>query len=600
VFATTASEAAIVYLRRKTVRKNGKTHEYWLLVRSVRCGRKVRQEVVAQLGKLDARERRRARAIADRLTGRRLQPSLFEPPDTDDVPVEQIRMKGIELERSRRFGDVFVGLTLWHALKLDEALEELIPVGREDVAWSTLAAAMVICRLCMPSSELHLAEVLYRQTALDDLLGLPDDKVNDDRLYRALDKLLPHKDAIEKHLRARLGEMFDLEYDLLLYDVTSTYFEGLAAGNPQAQRGHSRDHRPDCKQVCIALVVTRQGVPLAHEVFDGNRTDVTTVREIVETIERRFGTADRVWVMDRGMASERNLAWLKAGGRRYVIGASRSTLRRFEREIVDAKDWRSIRDDVEVKVCPTEDGDETFILCRSEARKAKDSAIVARAAGRVRDRLESLQRRLAAAQQPVDRDQVNQQLGRILGANSRAAKCFSVTLHDDDSRPAGLDLVVEENTEWAAWADRSAGCYLLRSNVSGWTDDELWRTYIQLTDAEAAFRINKSDLSIRPVWHQREHRVRAHIFVCFLAYALWKTLELWQSQAGLGNSPRTILDELAQVQSADVVLPTTHGRRIRVRCVVRPNEAHAQLLDRLGIELPRRLNVPKALDVLGV
>jgi transposase len=347
--------------------------------------------------------------------------------------------------------------------------------------------------------------------------------------------------------------------------------------------------------VCIALVVTREGIPLAHEVFDGNRTDVTTVREIVETIERRFGAADRVWVMDRGMASEQNFAWLKAGGRRYVIGASRSDLRRFEQQIVEQKDWRNIREDVEVKLCPSDDGQETYILCRSEARKAKDRAIVARAAERIRARLASLQRRLAAAKQPVDRDQVNQQIGRMLATNSRAAKCFAASLREDHSRAAGLELDIEEHTDGATWADRSAGCYLLRSNVSGWTEEELWRTYIQLTEAESAFRIQKSDLSIRPVWHQREDRVRAHIFVCFLAYALWKTLEMWQSQAGLGNSPRAILEELAQVQSADVLLPTTDGRELRVRCVVRPNATQAQLLDRLGIEIPRRLTIPKTL-----
>ncbi len=592
---TTIAEAVGVYLRRKTVRKNGKIHEYWLLVRSVRQGRCVRQEVVAQLGKLDARGRRKARAFADRMTGRRMHPSLFEPREMECASFELIRVNDVHMDRARRFGDVFVGLTLWHALKLDEALAELLPPGREDVPWSTLAAAMVICRLCMPSSELHLAEVLFRQTALDDLLGLPEWKVNDDRLYRALDRLLPHKEALERHLRLRLGELFDVHYDLLLYDVTSTYFEGLAHGNPQAQRGYSRDHRPDCKQVCIALVVTREGIPLAHEVFDGNRTDVTTVREIVETIERRFGAADRVWVMDRGMASERNIAWLKAGSRRYVIGACRSDLRRFEQQIIDRKDWRQIREDVEVKLCPAVDGNETYILCRSEARKSKDHAIVNRAADRLRARLESLQRRLAAAKQAVDRDQVNRQIGRMLAANSRAAKCFSVSLHADPARPSGLNIVFEEDTEWGTWAERSAGCYLLRSNVSGWSDEELWRTYIQLTEAESAFRIEKSDLSIRPVWHQREDRVRAHIFVCFLAYALWKTLELWQRQAGLGNSPRAILEELAQVQSADVVLPTTDGRELRVRCVVRPNETQAQLLDRLGIELPRRLTIPTPL-----
>lgn len=585
-----------MYLRYKRVRKNGKTHTYWVLVRSVRCGRKVRQEVVATLGKLDARARRRARAYADRLTGRRLQPSLFEPRDEAVADVESIRLKAVRVERARRFGDVYVGLALWHALRLDDAFEQLIPEGREDVRWSSLAAALVIGRLCMPSSELQLAEDLYRQTALDDLLGIPENKVNEDRLYRTLDRILVHKDAIEQHLRDRLGELFKIKYDLLLYDVTSTYFEGLALRNPQAKRGYSRDHRPDCKQVCIALVVTREGIPLAHEVFDGNRVDVTTVKEIVGKVEARFGIADRVWVMDRGMASEDNLAWLRQGGRRYVIGACRSDLRRFEQALIKAKDWQRIRADIEVKICPGSDGNETYILCRSDARIEKDKAIVDRSSERLRAHLERLQRRLTTAKKRIDRDRVNQQIGRMLAKYSRAAKSCIVSVRYSKSNPSGLQLIVRENRDWTRWAARSAGCYLLRSNVSDWTEEELWRTYIQLTEAEAAFRIQKSDLSIRPVWHQREDRVRAHIFVCFLGFALWKTLEHWQARAGLGNSPGHILEELRQVQSADVVLPTVDGFELKVRCVIKPNEAHAALLDRLGIELPRRLAIPKALQ----
>ena len=585
-----------MYLRHTRVRKNGKTHTYWLLVRSVRVGGKVRQEVVATLGKLDAKGRRRARAYADKITGRRLQPSLFEPREEAVADIESVQLKAVRIERARRFGDVYLGLALWHALQLDDAFDRLIPEGREDIRWSSLAAALVICRLCMPSSELNLAEDLYRQTALDDLLGIPEAKINDDRLYRTLDRVIVHKDAIEQHLRNRLGEMFGIKYDLLLYDVTSTYFEGLALANPQAQRGHSRDHRPDCKQVCIALVVAREGIPLAHEVFDGNRVDVTTVKEIVGKIESRFGTADRVWVMDRGMASEENLKWLREGGRRYVIGAVRSDLRRFEQKIVEAKDWQRIRDDIEVKLCPSPDGDETYILCRSEARKEKDKAIVSRFSERLRVLLDRLQRRLVASKKPVDRDRVNRQIGRMLGKHSRAANCFVVTVRDSKTNASGLQLIVQENKDWSRWTERSAGCYLLRSNVANWTEEELWRTYIQLTEAESAFRIQKSDLSIRPVWHQREDRVRAHIFVCFLGYVLWKTLEQWQSHAGLGNNPRNILEELRQVQSADVVLPIVDGREHKIRCVIKPNESQAALLDRLGIDLPRRLAIPKALE----
>ncbi len=277
----------------------------------------------------------------------------------------------------------------------------------------------------------------------------------------------------------------------MLYDVTSTYFEGQAERNPLAMRGHSRDHRPDCKQVCIAMVVTREGMPLGYEVFPGNRTDVTTVEEIVEAMEKRYGIAQRVWVMDRGMSSADNIAWLQQTGRRYLIGAPKSELKKWSREIADEQDW---------KVIP----------------------------------------------------------------------------------------------QWEAWAGLSEGAYILRTNIHDWSDEDLWRTYIQLTQAEAAFRIHKSDLSIRPIWHQKAERVQAHILVCFLAYVLWKTLEQWQRKAGLGNSPRTILEEIGRIQSTDVVLPLADAssREIRIRCVVRPDKAQAMLLDRLGLRLPDRLRAP--------
>jgi transposase len=581
-----------VYLRPKHRHKNGKKHTYWSLVRSVRIGRKVRQQVVAELGKLNAKERARAEAFADRVTGRRCQPSLFEPVDLGSEEVAEIDLKGVTIERCRRFGDVFLGLVLWRALGLDELFDRLLVDGREDVPWPTIAAIHAILRLCEPSSDLFLAQSLYPKTALEDLLGVPPEKLNDDRVYRALDRILPHKEAVEKHLRDRLGTLFKLDYDLLLYDVTSTYFEGLAPRNPQAKRGYSRDHRPDCKQVCVALVVARGGVPLAYEVFDGNRVDVTTVKEIVTAMESRFGTARRIWVMDRGMASEKNLQFLREGGRLYLIGAAKSDLKRYETQIIEQRDWIRIREDVEVKLCPTENGEETYILCRSEQRREKDRAILDRFEKRLEKRIASLQRRIAKAKQPLARDRVDQQIGRMLAQNFRASAKYDLRTEEAPETPAGLRLVAEERPDWKVVRDTMAGCYLLRTNIKDWTPDELWRAYIQLTDAEDAFRVHKSHLSIRPVWHHREDRAKAHIFVCFVAYAMWKTLELWQERARLGNSPRMILDELRSIQSADVLLPTTDGHTLKVRCVVKPEPAQDALLERLGIKLPRRLRMP--------
>ncbi len=340
-----------MYLRHTTRRKDGKVHTYWQLVRSVRVGRKVLQQTVAHLGELDAQGRARARALARSIMGEREQPDLFTPPDIPDETIP-VRLNRIRLERGRTFGDVWLGWTLWRTLRLDEVLARLLPEGREAVPWATMAAVLVLARLCEPASELHIAEAWYRRTALEDLLALPAPLVNDDRLYRALDRLVPQKPALEQHLVARLGELFALDYDLLLYDVTSVYFEGLAAANPLAQRGHSREHRPDCKQVCLALVVTREGMPLGYEVFAGNRTDVTTVEEIVEAMEGRYGVAQRIWVMDRGMTSEDNLAWLRETGRRYLVGTPKSELRKWARALAEARDWQAVREGIEAQaVC---------------------------------------------------------------------------------------------------------------------------------------------------------------------------------------------------------------------------------------------------------
>jgi len=574
-----------------TVNKNGKTHSYWRLVRSVRRGRKVVQETVAHLGELDAQGRARARRLALEITGGCEQYDLFEVAAVVGEPVA-VRLEQVRLERARRFGDVWLGWRLWCALGLDRFCAAQVAEGRERVPWATMAAILVIARLCEPSSELHIAEDWYRRTALADLLGVPEMRVNDDRLYRALDQLLPHKQALEAHLKQRLGELFALDYDLLLYDVTSTYFEGQAAANPLARRGHSRDHRGDCKQVCIGLVVTREGIPLGYEVFAGNRTDVTTVEEIVGMMEARYGQASRVWVMDRGMTSAETVAWLQASGRRYLIGANQAELKKLAPQLADARDWRQVRDGVEAKLCAGPDGNETFVLVRSADRQEKERAMHARFCERIETALARLAERLERARSAVDRGATERQIGRLLGRNTRAAGRYAIRLLDD-AAPADLRLDWSVRAEWDDWARHSEGCYVLRTNVSDWTPETLWRTYIQLTEAEAAFRIHKSELSIRPIWHQREDRVLAHILVCFLAYVLWKTLEQWQSRAGLGNAPRTILQELAAISSTDVVLPTTAApqRELRLRCVVRPDGAQAALLDRLGLRLPERLRI---------
>lgn len=470
-----------MYLRHTTRRKDGKTHVYWRLVRSVRRGRKVIQETVAQLGELDAKGRARAQALARSISGSSgelAQGKLFEP----DVPGATVAVKldRVRLERSRSFGAVWLGWILWQALKLDELCSVLMPRARESVAWGEVIALLVIGRLCEPSSELHVAERWYRTTALEDLLGVAPESVYDERLYRALDRLLPHKAAIESHLVKRLGELFKLDYDLLLYDVTSTYFEGVA--DPTiAKRGYSRDHRPDCVQVNIALVVTREGMPLGYEVFSGNTTDVTTVQEIVSGMESRFGKANRVWVMDRGMVSAENIAWLNETGRRYVIGTARAELRRWSKQLAEKNDWRHIREDVEVKICRGPEGSETFLLCRSASRLEKEKAMHERFSRRIEDGLASLARRIDKSKSGLGRGALERQIGRLLERNARAAARYAISITEEDSTPAGLKLTWSTRAEWNDWASVSEGTYILRTNIHDWTDEELWKTYIQLT-----------------------------------------------------------------------------------------------------------------------
>lgn len=580
-----------MYLRHRKRSKNGTTHTYWSLVRSERIGGKVRQVTVAQLGELDAEGRAQARKLAKHFLGPQgRQRDLFE--DAEKVGPLKVEIDKVRVERSRSFGDVWLAWQLWKALGLDTFCDTVFERGRESVPWTEVAAILVLARLCEPSSELHIAEDWYRRTALEDILGVDPDVVHHMRLYRGLDRLLPHKADLEAHLKYVYGELFALDFDLLLYDVTSTYFEGEAKRNPMARRGYSRDGRPDCKQVCIGLVVTRDGFPLGYEVFDGNRTDVTTVEEIVEAMEERYGKAKRVWVMDRGMTSEANLEWLREGGRKYLVGTPRSELRKWERELVAKKGWNEIRDGLEVKICRGPDHDEVFLLCRSENRKRKEAAMHERFDARIVEGLRKLGRRLERAKKPADRTQVERQIGRLLERNRRAAAKFLVAVKDDASRDSGLRLEWSENSSWKDWAALTEGTYILRSNVADWSSEELWQTYVQLHHAEAAFRIHKTDLRIRPIWHQRADRVQAHILVCFLAFAMWKTLEGWQRRAGLGSSPRTLLEEMARIQSVDVVLPLETGGEMRLRCVVEPDKETAVLLDRLGLRLPKRLRQP--------
>jgi transposase len=614
-------------LQRLERRKNGKGHTYWALVESIRTAKGSRHRVVAYLGELKKGEKNGWAQLCRQLNGKaRPRPSLFDPPHYDDPADDEpvlVKLKNVRLQRLRDFGDVWLALGLWRLLGLDRRLSQLMPSGREEVSWEQVAAILTIARFCEPSSELHIADTWYRRTALEDLLGVGVQQVHHRRLYAGLDQLLPHKEAIEKHLKERLGDLFDLDYELLLYDVTSTYFEGECKANPMAKRGYSRDSRPDCLQVCIGLVVTTDGIPLGYEVFDGNTHDSTTVEQIVKAMEKKYGRANRIWVMDRGMVSENNLKFLRQRGGSYIVGTPKAMLRRFEQHLTE-KQWHEVQAGVEVKLVPGPDGDETFVLARSADRRKKEQAMHQRFLDRMEEGLTKMR---ASIESGRLKDEVvaQRRLGRLQERYSRAAGAFEIKIakrkqrkgeptkgtqpKDEPStgtQPKGkpikgkqsknkarLSITWKRRQSWSDWAALSEGCYLLRTNLTESDPATLWKQYIQLTEAEWAFRIEKNELGIRPIWHQKKDRVLGHILVCFLAYVLWKALAQWMRRAGLGDAPRALLDEFAKIKSGDVVLPAQMAdgsrRTIHLRCVTTPDEARKVLLNRLGLTLPQRL-----------
>ena len=585
-----------MYLKRSRRQKRGETYESWSLVESVRTARGPRQRVVATLGKLpglDEEARVGWEHIGDILDGKVRGADLFKaPPDPPEWA--KVNIKGMRVERLRSFGDVFLGLALWRRLKLDSFFSDAMEPGGEEIAWATMACILTLARFCAPSSELQIADFWYGKTALGDLLGVRSDKVNEQRLYRGLDALLPHKDGLFRHFQKVYGELFGTTYDLLLYDITSTYFEGLCAGNPQAKRGYSRDSRPDCLQVCIALVVTPEGLPLAYEVFDGNRADVTTVEEIVETMREKYGQERRTWVMDRGMVSEENIDRLRQLGASWLVGTPKAMLRRFERALLDEADWSKIEPGVEVKLCTAPDGSpETFVLCRSPLRAEKEKAMRSRQVQRFAKALEKMRTQAQAPTRALrDRDRALLRLGRLQARYPCAAKHFEVQIaerddpHEKGKQRLSIEVIRKEGLD--AWATQADGCYLLRTNLEGESAEELWRTYIGLTQIEDSFRIAKHDLGLRPIFHHKEERTQAHILVCFLSLVLWRTLQQWMAASGLGSAPRKLLEELAEVRCLDVVLPTAPGPELRLRTVSRPEPHLAILLHRLDLPLPNR------------
>jgi transposase len=590
-----------MFLRKNRKSANGEVYEYWTLCETVRTELGPRQRVVATLGKLTEQDLAAGwEDIEALLEGRKPAPRqllLEKGKDTSSPPSsaqwEMADLANLSVERVREFGSVYLALALWRRLGLHDLLCELMDSGRETVPWAEVAAVLTAGKFCGQASELGVAEEWYARTALEDLSGIAPELINDDRLYRGLDQLGRHKDRLCEHLMERYRDWFGVRFEFLLYEVTSTYFEGQALGNTKAARGYSRDQRSDCKQVCIGLVCTPEGLPLNYEVFAGNRTDVTTVEEVVDKMEARFGQAERIWVMDRGMVSEANIDFLRSRKALYIVGTPKAELRHFEAELAEEENWNVVQHGLEARVVahPDGDGSEKYVLCRSQARGEKEKAMLERQMNRLTEELLKIDTALRKSKRKeTDVGKIERRIGRWQGRNPAAARLLDVVvLKDGNQRATGLQLSCP--VEKGAKSDLSKGAYLLRTNCTETDPAKLWRWYMQLTQAEAAFRTAKSDIGLRPVYHRKTERVEAHLLVCFLSLALWRSLEMWMLGKGLGSNARKLINAFGTIKSMDVVVPVRRGDvevKVRLRTVAKPDEDVAVLLSHLGLRLPSR------------
>jgi transposase len=578
-----------MFLRANRRSKDGKQHRYWSLVETVRTPDGPRQRTLCYLGELnDSAQARWQKTIeVFNQEGECRQLKLF-PSEAElaeeDGSVARVLVQKVRLERTRQFGACFVGLELWKRLELDRFFQGLLDSEEAEVAWSRVAALLAINRLCAPGSEWAIAQ-WYPSTALDDLLGVEADKINETRLYRCLDRLLPYKTGLERHLKQRYGELFEADFEILLYDLTSSYVEGTAEANPLMRHGYSRDYRGDSKQVVIALVVNPEGLPLSYETFEGNRNDVTTLETVMRMVERKYGKARRVWVFDRGLVSEANLEALRQRDGQYLVGTSRTKLKQMEAALLEG-DWQQICQEVEVKLVTLPAGQETYVLCRSKARQEKEKAIRSRFSERMEKALANLARRVKKGQLK-DRHKIERSLGALQARHPFVADLYQVSVVEQEGRLAVEWKVVEDRK---AWREAREGAYLLRTNLQADNAEHLWKKDIQLTEAEAAFRVLKSELQIRPFFHQLERRVKAHILVAFLGYALWVTLKHLLQRQDAKLSPAKALALLSTLHSADIVLPTTDGREIRLRRITTPTAEQKKLLEQLRLSLPEHLS----------
>ena len=576
-----------MFLRAKTRKKDGKVHRYWSVVESRRTADdRVLQRQVLYLGEInDSQKAAWTRAIAVVAEeGEARQVAIF--PDDRPAPelaceVVQIRLSELSLHRPRQWGACWLALELWEQLDLDGFWSPRLPPSRRGTRWLNVLKTLVVYRLIDPGSEWRLHRHWYHHSALGDLLGEDAGVAQDDTLYRCLDKLLAHKRPFFSYLRARWQALFGVRFEVLLYDLTSTYFESDPPGHGKRQHGYSRDKRPDCVQVIIALIVTPEGFPLAYEVLAGNTADNTTLPSFLDRIEAQYGKAERIWVMDRGIPTEEVLARMRCAETpvRYLVGTPKGRLSKLEKAFL-AKPWEQVREQVQVKLL--DQGEELYVLALSQGRRNKERAMRRRRLKRLWRRLHELRR------QTLTRDELLLKLGAAKKEAGRAYALVAIQLPDPGEAVTPATFTFALRKDKLRIARRREGRYLLRSNLSGEDPAALWRYYIQLTEIEQAFKELKGDLAIRPIYHQNDERIEAHIFVAFLAYCLQVTLKYRLKSLAPGLTPRAALEKLAPMQMVDVRVPTTDGRVLILPRYTQPDTDQQLLLSQLKLTLPEQ------------
>jgi len=579
-----------MFLRAKIRKKDGKQHRYFSVVENRRVGQnKTAQRTVLYLGEINDNQEavwRETLEVFDEHQQQYTTLSLF--PDDREIPAEasdsiQVKLSEMVLRRPRAFGNCWLGCVLWRQLRLEEFWEEKLSeaVKRETVPWAKVLQLLVVNRLIDPGSEFRVHRQWFDQSAMAELLEADFAVAEKDRLYRCLDRIVEHKPALFQHLRERWQDLFQAQFDVLLYDLTSTYIEGEGEQIPKAKYGYSRDQRCDCKQVVIALVITPEGLPLAYEVMDGNTSDRTTLRSFVDKIEASYGRARRVWVMDRGIPTEAVLEEMRTSERAvfYLVGTSRSKIRQYEKKWLDLP-WQKVRDAVEVKLFA--EAGELYVLAKSEGRRAKERAMR-------RKKLARLLRKLRAMQRSGPRrDQLLLRMGAARKEAGSVYRFLQIQVPREGEAVMRHSFHFRVDQTKLKAAELQDGHYLLRSNLVGEDPAVLWERYVQLAQIEAAFKAMKSELGIRPLYHQLGHRVEAHILVAFLAYCLLITLKNRLQALAPGLTPKAVLEKLATIQMLDVWLPTTDGRWLVMPRFTQPEADQAILLHKLKLDLPQQ------------